>query len=138
MVSAKVKVAVTGVSGAATGVAVSTLAAEWVSRSTGQVGWNAAGVKAVIKSALGLVFYLVSGRVGEAAAMFCEIFAYTTVGSIILDVALAAYPGGIPGLAEDWAITARTMAAGGSKVASQLSQLERRSAPTQTVKPSIL
>lgn len=142
-VISKIKVPVTGFFGAGTGVTVSTLAAEWTSRSTGQIGWNAAGVKAAVKGGIGLVAYGVSTKLGPLHALssfFAEMFAYGAWGSIFLDVALAAYPGGIPGLAEDWAITARTMAAGGRKVVTELSRLEQRTPipQPQRVSPTIL
>jgi len=128
MVSAKVKVTAVTVAGAATGVALPTLAAEFTSRATGQTGWAACGTKALVKTGIGGLAYLVSGRLGEAAAMFAEMFAYTSWGSIILDVAMAAYPGGIPGLAEDWASTVRVAAAGGRRVVRELGTIEKRTA----------
>ena len=129
---ASIKVPLTGFVGIGSGITVGTLAAEWTSRSTGQLSWNAAAVKAAVKGGLGLVFYGISTRLGGSplASFFLEMFAYGSWGSIFLDIAMAAYPGGIPGLAEDWAITARTMAAGGRKVVTELSRLETQRAPT--------
>ena len=139
---ASIKVPLTGFVGIGSGITVGTLAAEWTSRSTGQLAWNAAAVKAAVKGGLGLVFYGISTRLGPGSALasfFLEMFAYGSWGSIFLDIAMAAYPGGIPGLAEDWAITARTMAAGGRKVVTELSRLEQRvPTPAQRVSPSIL
>jgi len=118
--------------GGGTGIAVGTLGAEWVSRSSGQVKWNACAVKAGVKFGIGLVAYAISTKIPVTHALvsfFAEMFAYGSWGSIFLDVALAAYPGGIPGLAEDWAITARTVAAGGRKVVRELEKLERTGLP---------
>jgi MFS family permease len=127
----------TGFIGAGTGVTVGALAAEWVSRSTGQDGWNACGVKAAVKGGVGLLAYGISTKLGPMRALssfFAEMFAYGAWGSIFLDIAMAAYPGGIPGLAEDWAITARTMAAGGRKVVTELSRVQQtQNAAKQTV-----
>ena len=126
MISTKVKVPLTGFAGAGTGIAVGTLAAEWVSRSTGQVAWNAAAVKGAVKFGLGLVFYGLSSKIESAVpSFFMEMFSYGCWGSIFLDIALAAYPGGIPGLAEDWAITTRAYAAGGRKIVTELRKLEK-------------
>jgi hypothetical protein len=59
-------------------------------------------------------------------------FAYGAWGSIFFDIALAAYPGGIPGLAEDWASTTRVYAAGGRKVVRELGTIEKTAGVTQT------
>lgn len=124
-----IKVPVTGFFGAGTGITVGTLAAEWTSRSTGQLKWNAAAVKAGVKFGIGLLTYGISTKIGSPlTSFFLEMFSYGAWGSIFLDVALAAYPGGIPGLAEDWAITTRTMAAGGRKVVRELGRLEKTGA----------
>lgn len=135
-----IKIPLTGFFGVGTGATVGTLTAEWTSRATGQVKWNAAGVKAAVKFGIGLLVYGISTRLGPAhalASFFLEMMAYGSWGSIFLDIALAAYPGGIPGLAEDWAITARTMAAGGKKVVRELNRLETsRAQPTGKVKAS--
>lgn len=133
-VMTKIKVPTVGFLGAGTGITLGTLAAEWTSRSTGQVQWNAAAVKAGVKFGVGLLTYGISTRVASPlSSFFMEMFSYGCWGSIFLDVALAAYPGGIPGLAEDWALTARTMAAGGRKVVSELSSLEKRTQVTRRV-----
>lgn len=137
---AKVKVPLTGIVGVGTGATLGTLAGEWTARSTGQVKWNACAVKAAVKGAVGLIFYGISTRLGPMRALssfFVEMMAYGCWGSIFLDVAIAAYPGGIPGLAEDWAIAARTMAAGGKKVVQRLNELERGK-KTEEVAPTWL
>lgn len=124
-ITAKVKVPLTGFVGVGTGASVGTLGAEWVSRSTGQTKWNACAVKGAVKFGVGLILYGVSTRImSPLTSFFCEMFAYGSWGSWFLDVAMTAYPGGIPGLAEDWAIAVRTMAAGGKKVVRELSKLE--------------
>jgi len=123
-ISAKQKVAVTGVSGVAAGLALSTLAAEFTSKATGQTGWAACGVKAGVKGLIGAMAYLVSGRVGESTAMFAEMFAYTSWGSIVMDVIMAAYPGGIPGLAEEMASMVRVAAVGGRRTVRELGMIE--------------
>jgi len=122
---ARVKVATVATTGAVTGLALPTLAAEFTSRATGQTGWNACGVKALVKTVIGVPIYLLSGRLEGAAAMFAEMFAYTSWGSIILDVVLAAYPGGIPGLAEDAASMVRVASAGGRRVVRELGTIEK-------------
>jgi MFS family permease len=121
-----VKVPLTGFAGVGTGASIGTLAAEWTSRSTGQTAWNACAVKAGVKGLIGLLGYGISTRIGgPLGSFFAEMFAYGSWGSIFFDIALAAYPGGIPGLAEDWASTTRVYAAGGRKVVRELGTIER-------------
>lgn len=138
-----IKVPVVGFLGGGTGAVTGTLMAEWTSRSTGQLKWNACGVKSAVKFGVGLLGYGISTKLdGAMSSFFAEMFAYGCWGSIFFDIALAAYPGGIPGLAEDWAITARTMAAGGRRVVRELSTLERKAATStparETVPASVL
>lgn len=135
MVSAKVKVGAVGVVGVGTGIAIPTLAAEFTSRATGQTAWRACGVKGLVKGIVGAMAYAISGRVGESAAMFAEMFAYTSWGSWVIDVALAAYPGGLTGLAEDWASSVRVYTAGGRRVVKELGVIEMKTAG-QTSKAS--
>jgi len=126
---ATVKIPVIGFLGGGSGATVGTLAAEWVSRSTGQTSWSACGVKGGVKFGIGLLSYGISRKLGAMHALssfFAEMFTYGAWGSILLDIFLAAYPGGLPGLAEDWAITTRTIAAGGKKVIRELNDLERK------------
>jgi len=124
MVTAKQKVAITGIAGAGAGVAIPTLLGEFTSRATGQAGWSACGVKAGVKGVVGLLAYLLSGRLSEAGAMFAEIFAYTSWGSVIMDVLLAVYPGGIWGIAESMAVSVRVWARGAEKVVAELGAIE--------------
>jgi len=124
-----IKVPLTGFVGVGTGVSVGTLAAEFTSRATGQTGYYAAGVKGLIKGIIGGVGYGISTKLGPERALasfFAEMFAYGTWGSWFIDLALAMYPGGIPGLAEDWASSIRVYAAGGRKVVRELGKLERK------------
>jgi len=122
----KWKVPLTGSLGAGTGVALGTLAAEWTARSAGQTGWNACGIKGLVKFVIGMIGYAVSPKLEGLSSFFAEMFAYGTWGSILMDIALAAYPGGIPGLAEDWAIGARTLAAGGRRVSAVIRRVESK------------
>jgi len=125
----KVKVPITGFFGVGTGASLGVLGAEFTSRATGQVSWNACAVKGGVKLVIGLIPYIISTKLGPGRALvsfFCEMFAYGSWGSWFLDVALAAYPGGITGLAEDWASTVRVYAAGGKKVVRELGKIERK------------
>lgn len=131
MVNAETKVIVGGVSGAGAGIALPTLAAEFTVRATGQKGWAGCGVKAGVKAVLGLVFYGISSRLPGIGTLFAEIFAYTCWGSILMDVVQAAYPGGVVGLAEDAAVSARVFVAGGRGVARELGELERMAGITE-------
>lgn len=134
---AKLKVPVVGLTGAGSGMALGTLAAEYTSRSTGQVGWYAFGVKGGVKLGIGALTYLAADKIGDkhaTAGFFVETLAYGCLGSIFMDLAIALYPGGIAGLAEDFAMTTRTLAAGGRKVVRELGIAgqgsERQAAPT--------
>ena len=129
----KIKIPLTGFVGVGSGATVGTLAAEFTSRATGQVAWNACAVKAGVKGGIGLLLYMVSQRLGPLGSFFAEMFAYGSWGSIFFDVALAAYPGGIPGIAEDWASTTRVYAAGGRRVVRELGKIERMTPTGQQV-----
>jgi len=124
----KIKIPLTGFVGVGTGATLGTLAAEFTSRATGQVAWNACAVKAGVKGGIGLLLYMISQRLGPLASFFTEMVAYGSWGSIFFDVALAAYPGGIPGIAEDWASTVRVYSAGGRRVVRELGAIERKAA----------
>jgi len=124
----KIKIPLTGFVGVGTGATLGTLAAEFTSRATGQVAWNACAVKAGVKGGIGLLLYMISQRLGPLASFFAEMVAYGSWGSIFFDVALAAYPGGIPGIAEDWASTVRVYSAGGRRVVRELGAIERKAA----------
>ncbi len=126
---AALKIPVIGLTGAGSGMAIGTLAAEYTSRATGQVGWYAFGVKGLVKLGIGSVTYLGSTKLGlnhATAGFFVETLAYGCLGSIFMDLAIALYPGGIAGLAEDWAMTTRTLAAGGRKITQQLTAIEQQ------------
>ena len=124
----KIKIPLTGFVGVGTGATLGTLAAEFTSRATGQVAWNACAVKAGVKGGIGLLLYMISQRLGPLASFFTEMVAYGSWGSIFFDVALAAYPGGIPGIAEDWASTVRVYSTGGRRVVRELGAIERKAA----------
>ena len=124
----KIKIPLTGFVGVGTGATLGTLAAEFTSRATGQVAWNACAVKTGVKGGIGLLLYMISQRLGPLASFFAEMVAYGSWGSIFFDVALAAYPGGIPGIAEDWASTVRVYSAGGRRVVRELGAIERKAA----------
>jgi hypothetical protein len=133
-VFASVKIPVVGTLGVGTGAVAGTFAAEWTARSTGQVAWNAAGVKAGVKFALGLLFFGISKKLGGVvSSFFFEMMCYGSWGSIFFDIAMAAYPGGIPGMAEDVALTTRSYAAGGERIIKELGTIERKVAPQEVI-----
>jgi hypothetical protein len=127
----KIKIPLTGFVGVGTGATLGTLAAEFTSRATGQVSWNACAVKAGVKGGIGVLLYVISMKLGPLGSFFTEMIAYGSWGSIFFDIASAAYPGGIPGLAEDWASTVRVYSAGGKKVVRELGKIERKESPEQ-------
>ena len=122
----KVKEPVTGFAGAGTGLVVSDLAAEYTARATGQTGYKKAGVKTLVKVAIGLLLIGISMRVGGMWVLFSKVAAYTSWGSTILDWIAARIPGGIQGIANSLAITTRKWAMGTKKVAAELERLENR------------
>lgn len=121
-----IKVPLAGFLGAGTGAGITTLAAEYTARVTGQVKWNACAVKGAVKGVLGILLYGISMRLPGAWSFFVEMMAYAGWGSWFLDIAIALHPGGIPGLAEKWAIETRVIAAGGRRVGSKLGELENK------------
>jgi len=128
-----IKIPTIGILGAGSGISVGTLTAEWVSRTTGQTKYAALGVKAGVKGGISLLAYGISKKLGvmhDTAAWFAEMFAYGCIGSVFVDIALTLYPGGFAGLAEDWAMSVRTMAAGGKKVVREMKELEKNLLPT--------
>ena len=136
----KLKVPMIGLTGAGTGMALGTLAAEFTSRSTGQVGWYAFGVKAGVKTGIGAIAYLASDKIGvnhATAGFFVETLAYGCLGSIFMDLAVALYPGGIAGLAEDWASTVRVYVAGGKRVVRELGAIERKAAGVPVIASAV-
>lgn len=125
----KIKEPVTGFAGAGTGLVVSDLAAEYTARATGQTGYKKAGVKTLVKLAIGLLLTGISMRVSGSWVLFTQVAAYTSWGSTILDWIAARIPGGIEGIANSLAITTRKWAMGSQKVAAELARLEARSRP---------
>ena len=123
---AKMKIPFTSLVGVGTGGSVGTFFAELTSRATGQTGWAACGVKGVVKGVVGLVAFGVSSVISPGIkSMFLEMMSYGSWGSIFFDIFLAAYPGGLAGMAEYWAVQLRTMAMGGRRVAGRLGELEK-------------
>lgn len=121
----KIQVPLTGFFGAGVGASVTTLGAEYTSRATGQVGWNACAVKGAVKGVLGLLLYGVSMRIPGMWSFWVEMMAYGGWGSWFFDIFMALHPGGIAGFAEKLAIETRVMAAGGRRVGSKLGELEK-------------
>ncbi len=122
-----VKIPTIGILGAGSGIATGTLVGEWTARSVGQTGYAALGVKAGVKGGISLLSYGASKKLGvehDMASFFAEMFAYGCLGSVFLDVALALVPGGLPGLAEEFAMATRVMATGGRRVVRELSVIE--------------
>ena len=82
---------------AAAGIAIPELAAEFIARTAGLYGGAKLLAKALLKVAVGLAAYM---RGFEVAGASC-------IGSISLDAAQAAYPGGVHGIAEQMSLAAR-------------------------------
>ncbi len=122
----KIKEPVTGFAGVGTGLVVSDLAAEYTARAIGQTGYKKAGVKTLVKAAIGLLLIGISMRVSGSWVLFSKVAAYTSWGSTILDWIAARIPGGIEGIANSFAVATRKWAMGTKKVAAELARLENR------------
>lgn len=120
----RTRVPITGVLGAGTGAAAGELLSETLARGTGQTGWNKVGVKAFGKGLVFGLFYLISTRVPGLSSLFFEIAGYSSLGSIFFDLFAQAFPGGIWGLAERWALAMRGAAFGAERVAAELEVVE--------------
>lgn len=120
----KVKEPVTGAAGAGTGLFLGELLGEFAARVTGQTSWAKAGVKTVVKAILGAAAFMIGGSATGQWSLFAKVFAYSDWGSILLDWIYAAYPGGVFGMAERAAVTARTWAVGTQRVTATLSSIQ--------------
>lgn len=116
----KVKEPVAGFAGAGIGLAGTDYAAEFTARATGQIGWNKAAVKGVVKGIIGLLCFGVGLKVRGAWSIFAKVMAYAGWGGIVPDILAAQFPGGIPGLAERAAVAVRTWGRGAERVAAEL------------------
>jgi len=116
----KLKEPATGALGAGSGLFVGELTSEFAARLTGQTGYAKAGLKTVVKTLIGAVAYGVGGAAVGPWGLFAKAFAFTSVGSSLLDWLYAAFPGGVFGMAERAAVAARTWAVGTEQVATQM------------------
>ncbi len=108
---------IAGTSGVATGLLANEFFAEWAARVSGQVEWGKVGVKAVVKLLLMAGFLGLSARVtGALTKLYLKVAGFTTGGTILWDIFMQLYPGGIWGAAEAAAIMAR----GGRVAAAKL------------------
>jgi len=122
----EVKTVLTGTGGAAAGITLSDFISEFISRATGLAGWAKVGAKGLFKTFFGCIFYAISTRLLGLPSLFCEIFAYSTWGSIALDVCEQLYAGGIPGLAETAALAVRARIRGVEAVKKELGIAESK------------
>jgi len=114
MIPSRYREQVVGALSAGVGLGISELAAEFTARTTGLTGYTKAGAKTLVKVITGALFY----GMGLKAA------AFASWGSSLLDWLYAIYPGGIPGLAERFAVTVRTWTMGAERVAAEMAALE--------------
>ena len=114
MIPSQYREQVVGALSAGVGLGISELAAEFTARTTGLTGYTKAGAKTLVKAITGALFY----GMGLKAA------AFASWGSTLLDWLYAVYPGGIPGLAERFAVTVRTWTMGAERVAAEMAALE--------------
>lgn len=105
---AKVKIPIVAVAGAGSGISLGIFIGEVVARLTGQTGWYRFGVKAIVKMALFFVLHMISRKFEGLGSFGLEVASYGMAGSIIPDAFEAAFVGGLPGLAELVAVSART------------------------------
>lgn len=130
------KIPVIGLAGAGTGIGGGTILAEMAAKASGQMAWNAVGVKALVKGGIGVVSLVGADKLMDknkmSAAFFVETLAYGCMGTIFADIALAYYPakdannpGGFAQLGIDWAAQLKALSLGGRQVVRRLSDLER-------------
>jgi len=121
-----------GVLGAGTGLVVPDLAAEYTARVTAQTGYMKAAVKTIVKVIIALLLFGIAARLkgGRLTTIFIRMMAYAGLGSIIPDWITAQFPGGIPGLAQQLAITSATYSTGGAEIVSEISRIETARAST--------
>jgi len=120
----RIRIPVTGIAGTGVGATVSELSSETIARATGQTGWAKVGVKGAVKGALFLAFYGLSTRLPGAWSLFSEIAGYSSLGMIVPDVLYQVFPGGIWGLAENFAVSLRTWAMGAERIKAEIESLE--------------
>lgn len=120
--SQKLDAPLRGMIGAATGLGVSDLLAEWTAKVTGQAGYMKAIIKTIVKAIVAMLFLTFGQRQGmkgkESQRTFLTIGAYAGLGSIVIDWIAAAIPGGIPGIAEKLSLTVQTWGAGAQAIQS--------------------
>lgn len=97
---------------------------EYGAKVSGYTGWNRTGLKGIIKAVWGAFWLFLAGKVTDPKiAKYMEMAAYGSMGSIIMDIIAALYPGGIPGLATMLALR-------GKAVQAALPTVQRAIAPT--------
>ncbi len=93
------------------GYLVNEFAGEYVARLRGAINWDKALTKGITKSAVsGFMLLLATQVKGAALKAAFEFAGYAGLGSILLDVLAAMYPGGIPGIAAAMALRGRAAA----------------------------
>lgn len=127
----------TGALGAGTGLVVAELPAEYAVRVTGQTGYVRAGVKTLVKVAVGAILLGISGATRSPMwSLFAKVGAFAGMGSSLLDWIAAYYPGGIQGIAGALAVTTRTWTVGATRVAAEIARAPPIAARTPTVSRS--
>ena len=121
------RIPMAGVVGSGVGFATGELTAETIARATGQTGWAKVGVKGIIKGLICGAFYGLSLRLPGLWSLGAEIAGYSSLGSIFFDLFYQLFPGGIWGLAENFAVSLRTWSAGVEYIKAELSALEKAS-----------
>lgn len=111
-------------------MSVGVLSGEFTNRLAGTTGWKGVAVKGVTKGVVGTALYFGAQKLSDKGridmAFFTELAAYSAMGSIIPDVVASLYPGGLQGVAEDMATTAKAFALGGRRT---LGAMRRMSPP---------
>lgn len=118
----QLKIVGAGMLGVGIGVSTGELAGETIARVSGQTGWLKVGVKAAVKAALFGAFYGLSAKLPGVWSLVSEIAGYGSLGSIFNDVFYAAFPGGIWGLAGQFAMSIKGYSRAG--VQSSISRIE--------------
>jgi hypothetical protein len=97
-----------GVAGVDLGLTLNEFFAEWAARVSGQTGWNKVVVKGAVKGFIALLLWSLGARLtGTLSKLLVNVAGYTTAGTILWDIFMQLYPGGIWGMAEATAVAAR-------------------------------
>lgn len=124
-VPAQYRETVTGSLGAGAGLFVSEVASEYTTRLLGYTSYGKALGKTVVKVAIGTIVLALSRKtVDPAWKLMGQMASIAGMGSSLLDWFAAYYPGGVVGLANTFAMSARVVSTGSRTVSQTFQRVE--------------